>query len=183
MKRVMASLLLCALCLVGLGTVQAASPEADPPSMPDVPFAQNVETGEILYLGMSKEEADAITGTPVEENWFRQMVYEGVTLQYRDGLVVYIEIHDDDLRWAANGIVTPNMPTKEALEALGMPFEPGNDPYTIWYFEDGTQTMLDRNPPPEDSRRNYLWCLSFFADRDTVGVFQMGDKQYLTTMQ
>jgi hypothetical protein len=168
-----------------LGAAQAASPEADPPSMPDVPFAQHVETGEILYLGMSKEEADAITGEPLEENRFRQMVYEGVTLQYRDGLVVYIEIqiHDDDPRWAANGVVTPNMPTKEALEALGMPFEPGNDPYTIWYFEDGTQTMHDRNPPPEDSRRDYLWCLTFFADRDTVGVFKMGDKQYLTMMK
>ena len=183
MKRILASFLLCALCLAGLGAAQAASPEADPSSMPYVPFAQNVETGEILYLGMSKEEADAITGTPVEENRFRQMVYEGVTLQYRDGLVVYIELHDDDPRWAANGAVTPDMPTKEALEALGMPFEPGNDPYNILYFEDGTQTMLDRNPPPDDSRKDYLWCLTFFADSDTVGMIKMGDKQYLTTMK
>jgi hypothetical protein len=111
------------------------------------------------------------------------MVYEGVTLAYRDGLVVYIEIHDDDLRWAANGVVTPDMPTKDVLETLGMPFEPGNDPYSIWYFEDGSQTMLDRNPPPQDSRRDYQWDLTVFADRSTVGMIKMGDKQYLTMMK
>ena len=41
-------------------------------------------------------------------------------MAFRDDIVVFIEIHDDDPRWAANGVVTPDMPTKEALEALGI---------------------------------------------------------------
>ncbi|MCL1855601.1 MAG: hypothetical protein FWF86_07700 [Clostridia bacterium] len=185
MKRITLYLLLCVLCLAGLGSAFAASSEADSSDWPDVPFARNIASGEIIYLGMDKAEAEAITGEPLEEGLFgkNKYVYEGITLAFRDDLVVHIEIPCEEPLWAANGVVTPFMPTDRALEALGMLFEPGNDPYNIWYFEDGTQTHLDRSPPSQDIRRDYQWSLTFFADSQTVGQITMGDKQYLTTMQ
>ena len=185
MKRIALYLLLCAVCLAGLGPASAASPETDPSDWPDVPFARRIETGEIIYLGMEKDEAEAITGEPLGEGLFskNKYVYEGITLAFRDDLVVYIEIPYEEPLWAANGVVTPFMPTDQALEALGMPFEPGNDPYNIWYFEDGTQAHFDRSPPSKDTRRDYQWSLTFFADSQTAGQITMGDKQYLTTLQ
>ena len=184
MKKMVVCLLLCTLYLAGgLDRAHAMMPEAEQPSLPVIPFAQNVETGKIVYLGMNKEDAEAIIGNYIEEYMFAKntFIYEGVTLGYRDDLVVYIEIHCDDLRWAANGVVLSGMPTAQALEILELPFEAENHPFSICYFDDGIQIQGDRNTysEREDGRRDYLWALTVFADRHTLGMITMGDMQYL----
>ncbi|MCL1855137.1 MAG: hypothetical protein FWF86_05335, partial [Clostridia bacterium] len=145
MKKVTSYLLLCALCLAGLGSAFAAPPETDPSDRPDVPFARRIETGEIIYLGMEKAEAEAITGEPLEA-FMGMYAYEGGILGFRDDRVVYIRIsiYEEPL-WVVNGVVTPGMPTDQALEALGMPFEAGNGPYELLYFEDGAREHRDGN--------------------------------------
>ena len=184
MKRIASYLLLCVLCLAGLGSAFAASPETDPSDWPDVPFARNVATGEIVYLGMERAEAEAITGAPLEEGLFgkNKYVYEGITLAFRDDLVVYIEIPYEEPRWAANGVATPFMPTDQALEALGMFSETEITPFRLLYFDDGSRAQWDRNMA-QKGLVDYQWELTLWGDSQTIGMIEMGDRQYLMTRQ
>ena len=185
MQRIVSYVLLCVLWLAGLGSDFAAPPETGPSDWPDVPFARNVASGEIIYLGMEKAEAEAITGEPLGE--LRQgknmYDYEDVILGFRDDRVMYIQIPSyAEPLWAANGVVTAGMPTDQTLEALGMPFEVGSDSYDLLYFEDGTRAQRDCNTDPE-GRNDYRWALFITAGSETIRRLQMGDKQYLLTMQ
>ncbi|MCL1897039.1 MAG: hypothetical protein FWG03_10905 [Clostridiales bacterium] len=201
MKSIASYLLLCVLCLAVLGSASAASPETDSSDWPDVPFARRIETGEIIYLGMDKAEAEAIAGAPLEEAEIRRdrfsfgknlYVCDGITLAFRDDRVVFIEIpYEDpywandeltpakDPRWAANGVVMPFMPTDQALEALGMTSEEVNPPYRLIYFEDGTRAQFDRNMF-EKGYMEYPWEITLHGDSQTIGAIWMGDKQYIT---
>ncbi|MCL1795358.1 MAG: hypothetical protein FWG37_00565 [Clostridia bacterium] len=184
MKRITSYLLLCVLCLAGLGSAFAAPPETDPPDWPDVPFARNIASGEIICLGMERAEAEAITGEPLEEGLFgkNKYVYEGITLAFRDDLVVYIAIPYEEPLWAANGVVTPFMPTDQAFEALGMSSEEVNPPYRLLYFEDGARAQFDRDMFLKGVS-DYQWEITLFGDSQAVGMIEMGDRRYLTTMQ
>ena len=200
MKWIVPYLLLCALCLAGLGSEFAVSPEIDSSGWPEVPFARNIATGEIIYLGMEKAEAEAITGAPVEGGrpglpMKNKYDYDGVSLAFRDDIVVFIEIPYEDpywandelmpskaLRWAANGVVTPFMATDQALEALGMSSEAGNPPYRLLYFDDGTRAQFDRNMAQE-GRKDYPWEITLHGDSQTIGAIWMGDRQYMMTFQ
>ena len=197
MKKIMSCLLLCALCLAGLGSALAASPETDPSDWPDVPFARNIASGEIVYLGMDQAEAETITGAPVEGDrpglpMKNKYNYDGINLAFRDDIVVFIEIPyevpywaNDELmpakepRWAANGVVTPFMPTDQALEALGMSSEAGIKLYRLIYFEDGSRAQWDRKMAQE-GLKDYQWEITLHGDGQTVGAIWMGDKQYMT---
>ncbi|MCL1855652.1 MAG: hypothetical protein FWF86_07955 [Clostridia bacterium] len=180
MKKIMSCLLLCALCLAGPGVAFAAPPETDSPGWPDVPFVRNMASGEIIYLGMDKAEAEAITGEPLEE-FMGMYAYVGGILGFRDDRVVYIRIsiYEEPL-WVVSGVVTPGMPTDQALEALGMPFEAGNGPYELLYFEDGDREHRDGNTlwPGRD---DYQWALFVRANSETIERIDMGDKQFLQT--
>ena len=180
MKRVVSYLLLCVLCLTGLGSVFAASPETDSSDWPDAPFARNNITGEIICLGMDKDEAEAITGAMSEE-FMGMYAYEGCILGFRDDRVVYIRlsIYEEPI-WVANGVVTPGMPTDQVLEALEMPFEAGNGPYELLYFEDGSREHRNRNTLWL-GRDDYQWALSISGNSETIMRIEMGDKQFLQT--
>jgi hypothetical protein len=144
----------------------------------DGPYAINAESGEAVYLGMSKDEAEAIAGEPVGAGFVPQMlIYEGVTLGYRDEAVAYIQIDDD--KWTANGAASPGMPIKQAVELLGMSLIEGSAPHSLAYYADGTKLQLT----PElssDFNRDYQWMLTIYGS-DTAGMIAMGDKQFLLT--
>ena len=182
MKRIVPYLLLCTLCLAGLGAAFAASPETDPSEWPDVPFARNMASGKIIYLGMDKDEAEAITGAPLEALRSGNNIYdyEDIILGFREDRLVYIQIPDKKPVWAANSVVTPFMPLDQALLALGMSYEMRGTLssyayYGLLYLDDGTQTQFD-----PDLRMMYQWQLSFGTHGETVEMIMMGDRQYLT---
>ena len=187
--RILAAMFIVIWCMTGLGAAYAVAPETDPQSLPAGPFAQNVKTGEIIYLSMGKEEAEAITGAYVEQSRFGKdtFVYEGITLAFRDEFVVFITIEYDNPRWAANGVATTDMSDDRALEALGMPPKaedrPSGKSYVIYYFDDGTQRHLDPNTSPDGGRKDYQWLLTFDISSGRIGQIQMGDEQYLLTRQ
>ena len=133
---------------------------------------------------MDQAEAEAITGAPLEEGRFgkNKYVYDGITLAFRDDLVVYIEIPYEEPLWAANGLVTPFMPTDQALEALGMSSETANAPYRLIYFDDGARAQWDHNMALE-GLKDYPWEITLSGDSQTVGMIVMGDRQYLMTYQ
>lgn len=147
----------------------------------NAPFARNMDTGDTISLGMSRGQTEAIIGMPVKEDPFgKQMfIYEGITVAYRDDLVVYIRM--EDKQWAANGVATADMSVEEAARSLGMSFEGEHGPYTLGYFQDGTKRQMHPNPSPEGDA-DYLWALTLMGN-DTVGRIVMGDKQYLTTLR
>jgi len=184
MKRIALTLLLCTLCLAVLCPALAAPPESDIPNWPNAPFAWNIETGKIIYLGMDKAEAEAIMGAPLVEDKGGKNTYqyEGITLAFRDDFVVYIMIHVKEPLWAANGVVTPFMPTDQAIEALGMTIQAENRSYALLYFDDGVQTQWDPDTGGE-GLLDYQWVLMLYAGSETVGRIMMGDRQHLTTMQ
>ena len=169
MKRIISYVVLCALCLAGLCPAWAVSPETDSPDTSEAPFAQNLATGEIVYLGMDKDMAEAITGAPLEEGRIgkNKYVYDGITLAFRDDRVVFIEVPYGEARWAANGVVTSSMPTDQALDAMGMSFDAEyKSYYDLYYFEDGART-LDRDAY-EESRDDIQWLLSLMTDKQTT---------------
>ena len=200
MKRIALYLLLCALFLAGLCPALAAPPATDSPDWPDVPFARNIATGEIVYLGMEKAEAEAITGAPVEGGrpglpMKNKYNYDGLVLAFRDDIVVFIAIPYEDSywtndewvpskapRWAANGVAAPFMPTDQALEALGMTAEEGLSLYRLIYFEDGVRAQFDRKMF-EEGLKDFQWEITLFGDGQIIGVIMMGDKQVLATGQ
>ncbi|NLV59912.1 MAG: hypothetical protein GXY67_14280 [Clostridiales bacterium] len=148
-----------------------------------VPFAQNILSGKKIHLGMNKEEAETIAGAPRQEGVLGKSMfeYDGITLAYRDNAVVYIQLPADGTSWAANGAVTSGMPAQQAAAALGMAYEKGNEPHTIGYFDDGTQAQLFPSSLP-DGRKDYRWALTFYG-KDSVGMVEMGDRQYLMQRQ
>jgi hypothetical protein len=181
-NRILATLLTLAMCLAGLGSAFAAPPETDPSDWPEVPFARNIATGEIIYLGMDKAEAEAITGAPLEEFMGMYAYKGGIILGFRDDRVVFIRISiDEEPLWVANGAVTPGMPMDQALEALGMTFEAGNGQHGLLYFENGAREHLDRDNPWL-GRDGYQWALLLVgANNETIKRIEMGDKQFLLT--
>lgn len=161
----------------------AATSGTLPSPLPTSPFVQSAAEGDIIYLGMRRDAAEAIAGSPMEEGAFgkEMFIYESVTMAYRDEAVVYIQIHAGDVRWAANGLVTSGMPTEEAATALGMAFVEGSDPHILGYYEDGTQRQL--HPKPSiDGSKDYQWALTIYG-KNMVGMIDMGDRRYLTTRQ
>ena len=200
MKRIVLYFLLCILCLAGLGPALAASPETDPAEWPDVPFARNIATGNIIYLGMDRAEAQAIAGEPDEEgNLGRPLknnhYFDGLTLAFRDDVVVFIEIpyekphwfNDEWVpfktpRWLANGVAKPYMSMDQALKALGMSSETEIKQYRLIYFEDGSRAQWDRKMFQE-GLSDYQWEITLHGDGQTVWAIWMGDKQYLMTYQ
>ena len=183
MSNILLALLLFALRLTGLDAA-AATPVTDLPA-PAVPFVQHVQTGAVLTLGMAQEAAEAVTGDSTEPYRFgkNSFVYDGVILGFRDGLLVYILIDYDNPCWLANGILTTGTPTEQALQALDIPFEGTSASYDVFYYPDGTSHAFYVGNVPPDHRRDYLWVLSFFVNRETVGKVQMGDMQYLSKAQ
>ena len=144
--------------------VPADTPSGDTPA-PE-PYALNVKSGQVIYLGMSRDAAEAVLGAPVEDGYGGKIVYEGLILAYRGDTVVYILI--DDARWNCNGIVELDMPTQEAVEKLGMTFEDGCTAYTLKY--------------PDNGSEDYEASLTLFVG-DTVSGIIMADRQYGLTMQ
>ena len=165
-------------------------PETDPSDWPEVPFAQNLATGEIVYLGMDKAEAEAITGEPLDEAKIgkNSYEYEGISMGFRDDLVVCIAIPYEEPLWAANGVVTPFMPVDQALNALGMSSEIGGTSssnkiyYDLLYMDDGTRSQFDP-VLAQQSYPEYQWLLSLATGSVTVERIWMSDRQYLTRMQ
>lgn len=145
--------------------------------LPAEPFAVKVKTEGTLHLGMSRDEAEAVAGTPVEERILNQWVYEGVILAYRDDTLVSILI--DDERWNANGAVALGMPVEEAVKVLGMTFEDGSKAYTLRYFADGEEAQIYPGKEPERGK-DYITMLTLYVNGTVKGII-MAERQYALT--
>lgn len=169
-------------CAPANGKTEAPAPESTAPpspSTPPEPFALKVKTGETIHLGMSRDEAEAVAGAPLEEGMLNQWVYEGVILAYRDDTLVYILL--DDERWNVGGAVALGMPTEEALEILDMAFEEENKSYSLGYFAGGEKKRLHPNPTHEGNG-DYETMLTLFTNGTVKGII-MAEKQYALTMR